>query len=90
MSNKYTKQLLDTGLDTSKPGSKNLVQKEAEATGGLLVNKIADAVTKSHNDKIVKTKPAGEIFIPPEKREEMLNKLRQVLYKWNAIRYLNY
>ena len=31
-----------------------------------------------------------EMIIPPEKREEMLNELRQVLWKWNTIKYLNY
>ena len=32
-----------------------------------------------------------EIIIPLEKREEILNELRQVLLqKWNAIKYLSY
>ena len=50
-------------------------------------NNILDAVAKSNDNKIVKAKDAidenlrniEEIIIPAEKREEMLNKLRQVL-----------
>ena len=42
-------------------------------------NKIADAVTKSNNDKIVKQKPVEEIIIPLEKRDEILNNFRKVL-----------
>ena len=41
--------------------------------GDFLGNNIADAVTKADNDKIVK--PVEKIIIPPEKREETLNKL---------------
>ena len=31
-----------------------------------------------------------EIIISPEKREEILNELRQVSKKWNVIKYLKY
>ena len=37
--------------------------------GKFLGNKIADAVTNSYNNKIVKAKPVKEIVIPPRKRE---------------------
>ena len=33
---------------------------------------------------------AEEIIILTEKRGEMLNKLRQVIQKWNTMEYLNY
>ena len=62
---------MDTGLDASK----KLVHKAGEFLG----NKIADTVTKSNNDNIEKQEPVEEIIIPPEKREEILNKLRKVL-----------
>ena len=42
---KYKKQVLDTGLDAVKAGSKKVVHKAGEYIG----NKIADAVTKSEN-----------------------------------------
>ena len=69
---KYRKQLLDTGLDAVKTASKKVVCNGGEFLG----NKTADAVTKSNADKIVKQEPVGEII---GKRDEVLNKLRQVL-----------
>ena len=62
---KYKKQLLDTGIDTVKAASKKVVHKAGQFIG----NKIADAVTKSSNDKVVKQEPIEEIIIPPEKRD---------------------
>ena len=53
VSNKYGNQLLDTGTNASKTASKNVVHKAAEATGEFLENEIANAVTKSYNNKIV-------------------------------------
>ena len=45
---KYDKNLMDTSknsrLDAAKIGSKNVVQKTAEATGDLIGNKIADKI----------------------------------------------
>ena len=64
--------LLDTGLNSLKTASKKVVHKAGESLG----NKIADAKTKSNNDKNDKQEPAQEIIIPPEKREEILNELR--------------
>ena len=46
--------------------------------GRLLGNQIADAVNKSNGDKIVKQESIEEIIIPPEEKDEILNKLRQV------------
>ena len=47
--NKYGKKLMDTvtktGIDATKTASKRVVQKSAEATGDLIVNKIADKIT---------------------------------------------
>ena len=47
--------------------------------GEFLGNKVADAITKSSEDKIEKQEPVAEIIIPLEKREEMLNKWTKVL-----------
>ena len=41
-------------------------------------NKIADALIKSNDDKIMKQETVEEIVIPPEKREEILSKFRRV------------
>ena len=72
---KYTKQLLDTGLYVVKTAFKKVIHKAGEILG----NKIADAVTNSNDDKTDKQEPVEEIIIPPEKRDEILNKLRKVL-----------
>ena len=38
----------------------------------------------------MKQEPVEKIFIPPEKRDEITNKLRKVLQKGNTMKYLNY
>ena len=52
---KYGKKLMDTatkiGIDAAKTASKGVVQKTAEATGGLIRNKIADKTTSVRNQK---------------------------------------
>ena len=76
---KYKKQLLGTELDAVNTASRTAVNKAGEFLG----NKIADTVTKSSNNKIIKpdenSRNMGEIIIPLEKRYEILNKLRKVL-----------
>ena len=75
LSHKYGKQLLDTatktGLNALKAASKALVHKAAEATGEYIV--IHKHVSNENS------RSAEEIIIAPEKREEILNELRQVL-----------
>ena len=66
LSNKYSKQLLYTGLDCLKTAPKNVVYKISE----FLENKIAEVVAKSYDDKIVKTKPVEKIIIPSEKEKK--------------------
>ena len=73
---KYKKQLLDTGVDAVKTASKKVVHKSGEFVG----NKTADLVTKSKDDKIVKSdenlRNVEKITIPLEIKDEILNKLR--------------
>ena len=58
-----------------KTPSKNVGHKAAEATGEIIGNKISDKTVKlDKNSKDVK-----KIIIPVEKREKILNKLRQLL-----------
>ena len=70
---------MDRGLQSLKTASKKVVHKAGEFLG----NKIADAIPKSNNDKIVKPdenpRHVDEIIIPLEKKDEILNKLRKVL-----------
>ena len=77
---KYGKKLMDTatktGIDAAKTVSKRVVQKTAEATRDLIGNKIADEITsidKSKNND--KTKKAEEIYISPEKRQQIIDDL---------------
>ena len=76
---KYKKQLLDTGLAAVKTASKKVVHKTSEFLG----NKIADAVTKSNDDKIVKPDENSgnveEVIIPPAKRDGIFKKLTIVI-----------
>ena len=75
---KYGKRLMDTatktGIDAAKTASKRVVQKTAEATGDLIGNKIADKITWIGKSK-EKEKPE-EIYIPPEKRQQIIDDLR--------------
>ena len=60
-----------TGIDATKIAWKRLVQKTAEATGDLIGNKIADKITP-----IGKPKEIEEIYIPSEKRQQIIDDLR--------------
>ena len=79
--NKYSKKLIDTatktGIDAAKTTSKIVVQKTAEATGDLIGNKIADKITLIGKTKEKeKTNKPEEIYIPPEKRQQIINDLK--------------
>ena len=69
-----------TKIDTGKTASKRLVQKTAEATGDLIGNKIADKITSigkpKEKEKTKETKETEEIYIPPEKRQQIIDDLR--------------
>ena len=82
--NNYGKKLMDsatkTGIDAAKTASKRVVQKTAEAAGDLIGNKIADkiiSIGKPKETEIGKTKKKiEEIYIPPEKRQQIIGDLR--------------
>ena len=64
-------------IDTAKTASKRVVQKNAEATGDLIGNKIADKITSIGKSKEKeKTEKAEEIYIPPEKRQQITDDLK--------------
>ena len=81
---KYGQKLIDTatktGIDAAKTVSKRAVQKTAEATGDLIGNKIAHKITSigkpKEKEKTKETKEIEEIYIPPEKRQQIINDLR--------------
>ena len=74
--NKYGKKIIDTatktGIDAAKTASKRVVQKTAEATGDLIGNKIADKINSIGKPK----EKLEEIYIPPEKRQQIIDDLR--------------
>ena len=47
--------------------------------GEFIGNKNENPVTNPNDDNVEKQEPIEEIIIPPEKRENILNKLRKVL-----------
>ena len=75
------KKLIDTstktGIYPAKTASKRVAQKTVEATGDVIGNEIVDETTsvgKSKEDD--KTKKVEEIYIPPEKRQQIINDLK--------------
>ena len=76
---KYGKKLMDaatkTGVDAAKTAPKIVVQKTAEATGDSIGDKIADKTTSVGKSK-EKTKKAEEMYIPPEKRLQIIDDLK--------------
>ena len=79
-SNKYGKKLMDTatktGTDAAKTAFKRVVQKAAESTGDLIGNEIADKTTSIGKPKEKETKEIEEIYILPEKRQQIIDDLR--------------
>ena len=78
---KYGKKLMDTatktGIDVAKTASKKAFQEAEEATRDLFGNKIADKITSFGKTKSKeKEKEEQEIYIPPEKRQQVIDDLR--------------
>ena len=81
---KYGKKLIDTAtkteIDAAKTASKRVAQKTAEATGDLIGNKTADKITSTGiskcKEKEDETNKTGEIYIPQEKRQQIIDALR--------------
>ena len=69
-------------MDTAKTAFKRVVQNTGETTGDLIGNKIADKITllgrSRNNDKEKKDErnETEEIYIPPEKRQQIIDDLR--------------
>ena len=75
-SDKYSKSLIVKGIDVSKTfpktAGKRILKESAKATGDLIGNKIADKITA----KSIKHDVTNERYVPPEERQEIINKLR--------------
>ena len=90
LSNKSRKQLLDAGLDALKTASKKVVNKTVERTCKFLGKKVAEKIVKTKHLIDENPRNIEEIIILSEKRKEILNESRQVLEKWNTIKYLSH
>ena len=93
LSNKYGKKLFGntkkSTTDAIKTASKRAIQKSAEATGDLIVNKIANKMTSvskkssnnnnnDDNDENVELTTHKKKYISPEERKQIINELRLV------------
>ena len=76
---RYGKKLIDTatktGIDAENTASKRVVQETAEVTGDLIGNTIADQITSVGKTKEKTNKPE-EIYILPDKKQQIINDLR--------------
>ena len=85
MSNKYGRKILDKNIDAGKDfakiAGKKVLHKSAEATREMIGNKVADRITRSSRNKVQKEddrimEETQEIYIPPEKREQITRDLK--------------
>ena len=66
-----------TEMDAAKTASERVVQKIAEATGDLIGNKVVDKITSlGKTNSKEKEDEKQEIYIPPEKRQQIIDDLR--------------
>ena len=75
-SRKYRKQLLDTGLDALKTVLKQVVHKEAEATGQVVGNEIAEKIVKPKHRINQNPRNVEEIVTPPEKKGRNIERIK--------------
>ena len=82
-SDKYSKSLMDKGVDISKTFAKTAVKKilkeTAKATRDLIGNKIADKITaklsKKSHDEVINRIPK-ERYISPKERQKIIDELK--------------
>ena len=75
----YSEKIMDTatktGRDVAKTASKRILPKTGEAAGDLTGNKIVDQITSLGKPK-QKTNKSEEIYISPEKRQQIIDDLK--------------
>ena len=83
-SDRYSKSLMDKGIDVSKKfaktAGKKILKKTAKATGDLIGNKIADKITakpsrKSQSDEVNNEIPK-ERYMSPKERQKLIDELK--------------
>ena len=77
-SHKYSKSLMDKGINVSKKfakaAGKNILKETAKATGDLIGNKIADkntSASKKSHDEV-----NNERYISPKERQKIIDELK--------------
>ena len=80
-SDKYSKSLIDKGINFSKTfaktAGKKILKETAKATGDLTGNKIANKITaKSYNEDEVNNEIPKERYIPPKERQKIIDALK--------------
>ena len=83
---KYSKSLMDKGIDVSKKfaktACKKILKETAKATGDLIGNKIDDKITsaskKSHDE--VNNEIRKERYISPKERQKSIDELKLTYY----------
>ena len=79
---KYSKSLMDKGIDVSKKfaktAGKKILKETAKSTGDLIGNKVADKITsaskKSHDE--VNNETPKERHIYPKERQKIIDELK--------------
>ena len=94
MNNKYGQKLADTAgksaTDAIRVASKRAIQKTADATGGLIGNKIADKITsgskksleKPHDEESlsieINNETLKERYVSPKERQQIIDEIRLI------------
>ena len=87
-SDKYSKSLMDKGIDLSKTfaktAGKKILKETAKATGDLIGNKIAHKITakpskKSQSDEVING-IQKERYISPKERQKIIDELKLAQY----------
>ena len=77
-SDKYSKSLVDKGIDVSKKfakiAGKRILKETEKATGDLIGNKITSASKKSHDE--VNNEILKERYISPKERQKIIDELK--------------
>ena len=75
---RYSKSLMDKGIDVSKKfakaAAKKILKETAKATGDLIGNKITSASKKTHDE--VNNEILKERYISPQDRQKIIDELK--------------
>ena len=78
LSDKYSKSLMDKGIDVSKEfaktAGKKILKKTAKATGDLICNKIANKITSASKNHIMKKYSQMNLILKYQKNDILLLK----------------